>query len=100
MVVNWEIARPDLAGMDVGQLCAELATVSQLWPERAKVAGEILKHFVRTNYAGDVGSGGGDAESGVGPVWGVECESGSDTEGGVECRWEACTRRGCRDDLD
>ncbi|KAH9965132.1 kinase-like domain-containing protein [Lactifluus volemus] len=56
MVVDWEIARPGLAGMDVGQFCAELATVRQLRPERAEAAGEILKHFVRAYFAGEVGS--------------------------------------------
>jgi Phosphotransferase enzyme family len=56
MVVDWEIARPGMAGMDVGRFCAEFATVRQLWPERAEAAGEILKHFVRAYFAGDVGS--------------------------------------------
>lgn len=55
MVVDWEVARLGLAGLDVGQFCAELATVRQLRPERAEAAGEVLKSFVRAYFAGDVG---------------------------------------------
>ena len=55
LVVDWEIARPGLAGVDVGQFCAELATLRRLHPERADVAGEVLKNFVHAYFAGDVG---------------------------------------------
>jgi hypothetical protein len=55
LVVDWEVAKPGLAGLDVGQFCAELATVRQLRPERAEAAGEVLKSFVRAYFAGDVG---------------------------------------------
>ncbi|KAH8997687.1 kinase-like domain-containing protein [Lactarius hatsudake] len=55
LVVDWEIARPGLAGNDVGQFCAELATLRRLHPERAEAAGEVLKNFVREYFAGDVG---------------------------------------------
>ena len=56
MVVDWEVARTGLAGLDVGQFCAELATLRRLRPERAEAAGEALKNFVRAYFAGDVGS--------------------------------------------
>ncbi|KAH9060355.1 kinase-like domain-containing protein [Lactarius deliciosus] len=55
LVVDWEIARPGLAGNDVGQFCAELATLRRLHPERAEAAGEVLKNFVHVYFAGDVG---------------------------------------------
>jgi Phosphotransferase enzyme family len=55
-VVDWEIAKVGLAGLDVGQFCAELATLRQFRPERAEAAGEVLKNFVRAYFAGDVGS--------------------------------------------
>ncbi|KAI0308337.1 kinase-like domain-containing protein [Multifurca ochricompacta] len=55
LVVDWEIARPGLAGMDVGQFCAELATLRRLRPERGEAAGETLKNFVRAYFEGDVG---------------------------------------------
>ncbi|KAH9170134.1 kinase-like domain-containing protein [Lactarius sanguifluus] len=55
LVVDWEIARPGLAGHDVGQFCAELATLRRLHPERAEAAGEVLKNFVHVYFAGDVG---------------------------------------------
>ncbi|KAH9031860.1 kinase-like domain-containing protein [Lactarius hengduanensis] len=55
LVVDWEIARPGLAGNDVGQFCAELATLRGLHPERAEAAGEVLKNFVHVYFAGDVG---------------------------------------------
>ncbi|KAI0248383.1 kinase-like domain-containing protein [Lactifluus subvellereus] len=55
VVVDWELAKPGLAGLDVGQFCAELATLRQLRPERAEAAGEVLKNFVRAYFAGDVG---------------------------------------------
>ena len=55
LVVDWEIARPGLAGVDVGQFCAELATLRRLHPERAVAAGEVLKNFVHAYFAGDVG---------------------------------------------
>ncbi|KAH9081518.1 kinase-like domain-containing protein [Lactarius deliciosus] len=47
LVVDWELARPGLAGNDVGQFCAELATLRRLHPERAEAAGEVLKNFVQ-----------------------------------------------------
>lgn len=55
LVVDWEIARPGLAGVDVGQFCAELATLRRLHPDRAEAAGEVLKNFVHVYFAGDVG---------------------------------------------
>ena len=55
LVVDWEIARPGLPGVDVGQFCAELATLRRLHPERAEAAGEVLKNFVHEYFAGDVG---------------------------------------------
>ncbi|KAF8265771.1 hypothetical protein EI94DRAFT_1734760 [Lactarius quietus] len=55
LVVDWEIARPGLAGVDVGQFCAELATLRRLHPDRAEAAGEVLKNFVHAYFAGDVG---------------------------------------------
>ncbi|KAH9964183.1 hypothetical protein BC827DRAFT_1118712, partial [Russula dissimulans] len=55
LVVDWELARIGLAGLDVGQFCAELATVRRLRPERAEAAGEALQGFVRAYFAGDVG---------------------------------------------
>ncbi|KAH9065611.1 kinase-like domain-containing protein [Lactarius vividus] len=55
LVVDWEIARPGLAGNDVGQFCAELATLRRLHPERAEAAGEVLKNFVHVYFAGDDG---------------------------------------------
>ena len=55
LVVDWEIARPGLPGLDVGQFCAELATLRRLHPERADAAGEVLKNFVHVYFAGDVG---------------------------------------------
>jgi hypothetical protein len=55
-VVDWELAKPGLAGLDAGQLCAELATLRRLRPdERAEAAGETLGSFVRAYFAGDVG---------------------------------------------
>jgi hypothetical protein len=59
VVVDWELAKVGLAGLDVGQFCAELATLRCLRPgERAEggaAAGEILANFVRAYFAGDVG---------------------------------------------
>ena len=55
LVVDWEIARPGLAGVDVGQFCAELATLRRLHSDRAEAAGEVLKNFVHVYFAGDVG---------------------------------------------
>jgi len=55
LVVDWEIARPGQAGTDVGQFCAELATLRGPHPERAEAAGEVLKNFVHVYFAGDVG---------------------------------------------
>ena len=55
LVVDWEVAKVGLAGFDVGQFCAELATLRRLRPERAEAAGEALKSFVRAYFAGDVG---------------------------------------------
>jgi aminoglycoside phosphotransferase (APT) family kinase protein len=55
LVVDWELAKPGLPGLDVGQFCAELATLRRLRPERAQVAGETLESFVRAYFAGDVG---------------------------------------------
>ena len=55
LVVDWEIARPGLPGVDVGQFCAELATLLCLHPEGADAAGEVLKNFVHVYFAGDVG---------------------------------------------
>ena len=55
-VVDWELAKAGLAGLDVGQLCAELTTLRRLRPdERAEAAGEILASFVRAYFVGDVG---------------------------------------------
>ena len=56
LVVDWEVAKAGQAGLDVGQLCAELATLRRLRPdERAEAAGETLASFVRAYFAGDVG---------------------------------------------
>lgn len=55
-VVDWELAKAGLAGLDAGQLCAELTTLRRLRPdERAEAAGETLASFVRAYFAGDVG---------------------------------------------
>ena len=56
LVVDWELAKAGQAGLDVGQFCAELATLRRLRPdERAEAAGETLASFVRAYFAGDVG---------------------------------------------
>ena len=56
LVVDWEVAKAGQAGLDVGQFCAELATLRRLRPdERAEAAGETLASFVRAYFAGDVG---------------------------------------------
>ena len=44
-LVDWEIARLGLPGVDVDQFCSELATLRRLHPERAEAAGEVLKTF-------------------------------------------------------
>jgi len=59
VVVDWEFAKAGLAGLDVGQFCAELATLRRLRPDsggqrRAEAAGETLASFVRAYFAGDV----------------------------------------------
>lgn len=55
-VVDWELAKEGLAGLDVGQFCAELATLRRLRPGddgRAQAAaGETLASFVRAYFAG------------------------------------------------
>jgi 5-methylthioribose kinase len=59
LVVDWELAKAGLAGLDVGQFCAELATLRCLrpdsgWQRRAEAAGVTLASFVRAYFAGDV----------------------------------------------
>jgi len=55
-VVDWELAKAGLAGLDVGQFCAELATLRRLRPgddgRAGAAAGEILASFVRAYFAG------------------------------------------------
>ena len=59
VVVDWELTKAGLAGLDVGQFCAELATLRRLRPDSggqrcAEAAGETLASFVRAYSVGDV----------------------------------------------
>jgi hypothetical protein len=61
LVVDWELAKAGLPGLDVGQLCAELVTLRRLRPDSSGrvaevAAGETLASFVRAYFAGEVGS--------------------------------------------
>ena len=74
LVVDWEIARPGLAGVDVGQL----------HPDRAKAAGEVLRNICACVLCGRRWARGGrEAESGIGPLWRAPCRL--DAEGRMEC---------------
>jgi hypothetical protein len=58
-VVDWELTKAGLAGLDVGQFCVELAMLRRLRPgDDARVgaaAGETLASFVRAYFStGDV----------------------------------------------
>jgi hypothetical protein len=60
-VVDWELAKVGQAGLDVGQFCAELATLRRLRPgedgRAGAAAGETLASFLRAYFAGGDGDG-------------------------------------------
>ncbi|KAI0066411.1 hypothetical protein BV25DRAFT_1820341 [Artomyces pyxidatus] len=51
-VVDWEVARPGLAGVEVGQFCAELATVRRFHPPSGEAAARVLETFLASYFGG------------------------------------------------
>ncbi|KAI0931259.1 hypothetical protein AcW1_001289 [Taiwanofungus camphoratus] len=46
-VVDWEMAKPGLAGLDIGQFCAELHLLCEFKPESREAASTLLSSFLR-----------------------------------------------------
>lgn len=50
-VVDWEVCRPGLAGVEIGQFCAEVGFVQHFHPEHAAAAEAVLEEFMRAYKA-------------------------------------------------
>jgi thiamine kinase-like enzyme len=50
-VVDWEVCRPGLAGLEIGQFCAEIGFVQHFHPEHASTAEAVLGGFMRAYSA-------------------------------------------------
>lgn len=50
-VVDWEVCRPGLAGLEIGQFCAEIGFVQHFHPEHASTADAVLGGFMRAYSA-------------------------------------------------
>ena len=56
-ILDWEVARAGLSGIEVGQFCAEIHMLRRFNPERCQdTATLVLEHFFKayTRFAGDV----------------------------------------------
>ncbi|KAF9270753.1 hypothetical protein L218DRAFT_976431 [Marasmius fiardii PR-910] len=49
-VIDWEIAKPGLQGLDVGQFCAEVDLIRRYYPSKADVSSKIIASFY-TSYS-------------------------------------------------
>ncbi|KAI6008387.1 kinase-like domain-containing protein [Pisolithus orientalis] len=47
-VVDWEVAKMGLPGLDLGQLCAELYLISRFYPRRKESAEAVITSFLST----------------------------------------------------
>ncbi len=50
-VVDWEMCRPGLAGLEIGQFCAEIGLVQHFHPEYSAAAEGVLTGFMRAYSA-------------------------------------------------
>lgn len=47
-ILDWELAKPGLAGVELGQFCAEMDLLQRFDPVAKDPASTILSHFLRT----------------------------------------------------
>lgn len=50
-VVDWEVCRPGLAGVEIGQFCAEIGFVQHFHPEHSAAAEAVLGGFMEAYSA-------------------------------------------------
>ncbi|EEB96448.1 hypothetical protein MPER_04420 [Moniliophthora perniciosa FA553] len=56
-VIDWELAKPGLQGLDVGQFCAEVDLLRRFYPENKAVSSRIISSFYRSYSSLDKSNG-------------------------------------------
>ncbi|KAF7316517.1 APH domain-containing protein [Mycena indigotica] len=108
-VIDWELAKPGIRALDVGQFCAEMHCVSIFHPEKANSADALIKAFLaeyrlhcgemEDHLAGTAAKHIGAHLVTIAPTvgWGPPDESVKAVQEGLTYLWEGCSSKWLRE---
>ncbi|KAF7319246.1 APH domain-containing protein [Mycena chlorophos] len=108
-VVDWELAKPGIRALDVGQFCAEVHCVGLFNPEKAEAAAALIKAFLiayrahcgelEDHIAGTAAKHMGAHLCTITPTagWGTPEETVKAVQEGLTYLWEGCSARWLRE---